>query len=297
MEVYNQLLYMVLKSFDIDIEKVSIDQAVELLLDEAVIDEKMDKALKICIEKIIDIKDKDPKTYEDMVLCIVRDFISKSLDSDSPMLKLLEMSSQEEVFDYFSSNPSFSNLLMTNFVYNLFLTDNKIVENYENFDLLQKFSDSISITYLNDIIRNALIRINTYFTSPKGTYEFIETIFYNDVYVEDVPLQKAIAVLKCYQKIVMRLIYADVYGLVLTLDEKRNGVQQIKSYIERCLKKNDFVLNPSFGLENEAIFKCFYYLNSDKRKENNDSLNDKQKDVVKRIYPLYMVDSSGIIKK
>ena len=297
MDTYNKILLIVLNSFGIDIGKITINDASEILIEKTINDQNVEFAVQEILNSIYKYKETDQKTYEEMIICLVRDFISKSLDSESAMLKLLDMWSINEVLVNFTKIPSFAKNLVEHFVYNLFKSDDKIIENYENFGLLQKFSDEIGISYLNDVIRDSLNRVNSYFNNPKETYEFLETAFFNDAPITNVPLHNAVVVLRCYQKLVMRLIYADVYEWLSILDDSKAGRTHLKTYIENCVNKGNFSLDPSFGAENEAIFNYFFYLNREKRNANHQTTNLEQKSILKRINPLYMIESSGIIKK
>ena len=297
MDTYNQLLDIVLKSFGIDIESISVDEAVELLLEEAVIDDHVDVAVKKCLEKIKTLKETNPRRYEEIIMCLVKDYISKEPKNDTALIKLLNISTKEEIINCFSEDPSFGNSLVTYFVFNLFVSDNKIVENFDNLNLLHKFSNNLVFEYLGDVIRKALARINSYFSSTSDAYEFIETILYNNVYVSDTRLQKAIIVIKCYQGLVMRLVYADVYEFLLTLDNNNPEITRLKTYIESYIQEKNYFLDPRFNMENEELFKYFFSLNNARRAINHQSIAKHEKGVLRSIYPLYMIDSSGIIKK
>ena len=297
MDAYNQLLYIILTSFGIDIESISIDAAFDALLEEGVKQESVDKAVKESVQRIKAIDQFDHQKYEQIIMTLVRDYISKEPKSDSTMIKLLKMLTKKETIDSFTQVPSFADDLIVNFIYNLFTSDNKLIVNFDNLSLLQKFSDNITVDYLNDVMRSTLNRIRTYFESPERTFEFIETIYYNDVNVSDKALQNAITVLKSYQNMLMRIVYADVYEYLLTLDDSNTARKHIKSYIEKCVSKGDFSLNPSFGMENETIFSYFFNLNREKRNVNHQIVNPEQKDYLRGVNPLYMIEASGIIKK
>ena len=297
MDAYNQLLYIILTSFGIDIESISIDDAFDALLEEGVKQESVDKAVKESVQRIKAIDQLDHQKYEQIIMTLVRDYISKEPKSDSAMIKLLKMLTKKETIDSFTQVPSFADDLIVNFIYNLFTSDNKLIVNFDNLSLLQKFSDNITVDYLNDVMRSTLNRIRTYFESPERTFEFIETIYYNDVNVSDKALQNAITVLKSYQNMLMRIVYADVYEYLLTLDDSNTARKHIKSYIEKYVSKGDFSLNPSFGMENETIFSYFFNLNREKRNVNHQIVNPEQKDYLRGVNPLYMIEASGIIKK
>ena len=296
MSPYNQLLTIVLNSFGIDLDNISSNAAVDSFLEKSADEECLDDAVSKSIAIISGLKVSKPENYEEIVMCMVRDYISKSLYTDSALLKLLHLYSKKDILDSFISNHSFAEDLVVHFILNLYEKDVKIIANYDNFGLLQKYSSNLVIDFLNDVVRNALIRIYNYFQNPKETYEFLEKALYNQVLTNDEHFRKALVVVLCYKNFVMRIIYADVYEFLSTLSDSK-AVNNLKAYIERCVSKGKFSLDPSFSLENEAIFSYYFYLNNDKRYENHQNVNDEQKKYLREINPLYMFESSGIIKK
>ena len=91
MDAYNQLLYIILTSFGIDIESISIDDAFDALLEEGVKQESVDKAVKESVQRIKAIDQLDHQKYEQIIMTLIRDYISKEPKSDSAMIKLLKM--------------------------------------------------------------------------------------------------------------------------------------------------------------------------------------------------------------
>lgn len=297
MDAYNYLLSIVLKSFDIDIISLGIEEAVSEFTKIAIDKEKLSKSFSLIFTRIKGYAEKNPKLYEDLILCLVKIFITNCKDANNIVITLLQKWSKEEVIYSFSRIEAFRNRLFYCYIKSLYAKKPVIIANYQNLDLLAQY-ENISITYLNDIIRNALNKINSYFLTTNKTYEFIEIIYYNGfIKVEDEDLQQAIEIVKKYKYIFLRLIYADVYEYLVTCKVKKVGFDRLKSYIENRLKENDFTLNPDYGMEMASIFRLFYKLNTENREYSHKSVNTEYKEKIRKLYPLYMIEESGIIGK
>ena len=293
MDAYYYLLSIIFKAYEIDSVDDRIINFSEITSDK----EHLNRIFNNIYYRINEQKENNPDFYEKVVICLIKNYIKNNTDRNDIMISLLEKWSKDEAVFNFSAIEEIRKRLIIDFIKNILSSERKIIENYDNMSLLSKYDDSIKVDLLNDLIRNAINVVYKYCKSPEETYAFIEKAFYSEVTIDDVATKKAITFLRKYQGLVARLIYSDVYELLLIMKQDKDGVRRLKKYIDDQIKANYFSLNPSYGLENSIIFKCYFCLNDEQRKTNHQTVNDDQKDVLKGIYPLYMFEESGIIKK
>ena len=232
--------------------------------------------------------------YQAIVLCLCRHYILDAESTYNPILKTLNSNDYQKITELFLTNRFLAINLISSFLKNITLEDNKTIRNIDNYALLFKYSENLEMSFLNDYLRYALEKINRNFDDPRMTYNFFVKHIYGNESVNDEKLFTEVRFLKDYYPIVIRLIYADVYELLLVnnFDNPKSNI--IKEHIEKMTSNKDYYLYPEYNNEQAAIFVYYYYINDKTRLNNHDSLNEENKQKVKEIYPLYMLDIESI---
>jgi hypothetical protein len=131
---------------------------------------------------------------------------------------------------------------------------------------------------------------------PETTYQFFADVVYGNMTFDDEHLNQVIIFLKDYYPFVIRLIYSDVYEMLLLMNAGNPKVEHLKKFIEMMIQKKDFALHSEHATENTAIFQFFYRVDDLQRIRFRENINQEQVKQLRKIYPLYGLEASSLIQ-
>ena len=297
MDTYSLLVAICLTTFGFDVGNINKSKIMEFVESFQKGGDDIENAISSIYTKIKSYEDSDKDLLYELVMIMSKSYIANCKDSDDVNISLFSAGSKDDVVRVFLTSSIFAEVLIRDFIKNLFVKSDRVVQNYRNLDLLMKYDSDIKISFITDTIRNYLACIKSYFRSPKWAYAFIERNLFFPISVKEKSLHEAMSFIKKYYGLTMRVVYADVYEFLLTNGASIKELSDLKGYIERKMASNDYSLSHDYTIENELLFSAFYAMNDYRRAGNHRYLDKKLISALRKINPLFMLDESGIMLK
>lgn len=252
-------------------------------------------------ENINNVSKNSKVKVDDIIAFLIRDFIKKTTATDNFLIKYLNDSPKEEVYQFFKENPHFAGELIRSYYTNI---SKKEKEDFtDNLKLIYKFTPVIKVDYITNMLRASFSRvyelINHLGALPVSPAQTFWLLLRGGAAIGgQKEVDTDVELLKSYEALLFRIMYADVYEYLVSSGIINASEKKITQLVNNAISQNKYNA-PKDATDFNLLFSYFGYLagSPEKRDDIRKNLDKESLEVVKKINPLWIIDESGIINK